>query len=82
MKMDYLVKHLNERMQETEEAIAKYSDAVARDERFIIEFDKTSPETAQFYRDLKIFEQEKVNYFQEVLQDLQNQLAQRANTLG
>jgi hypothetical protein len=77
--MDYLVKHLDERIQETEEAIAKYSNAVARDERFIIEFSETSPETAQIYRDWKIFNQEKVDYFQEVLQDLQNRLARRIN---
>lgn len=75
--MDHLLLHLTNRIQETEEAIIKWTSAVKRDNDFIAEFTETDPNVAQIYREWKAFDQEKVDYFQDVMIDLQDKRNRR-----
>lgn len=75
--MDHLLLHLNNRVQETEEALIKWTLAVKWDDDFIAEFSETDPDVAQVYRDWKAFDQEKVDYFQDAMIDLQDKRNRR-----
>lgn len=76
---DYLELHLTEQIALAQEAIAKYTARAERDQEFITEFQETDPETAEIYRNWKVFNLEKVTYFQERLQDWTTRLGQRRN---
>ena len=75
--IDCLLDHLNNRIQETEEAIAKWTAAIERDDDFIVEFSVSDPEVAQIYRDWKVFDQDKETLFQGVLHTLKAMLEKR-----
>lgn len=74
---DYLAIHLDEMITQAKAAIAKWTAAVERDECFIAEFQETDPATAEIYRGWRVFDLEKVTYFQELLRDAAARLEKR-----
>jgi hypothetical protein len=74
---DYQELHLIESITDAKEAIAKYTGRAEQDQEFITEFQETDPATAEIYRNWKVFNLEKVSYFQNRIIELSERLAQR-----
>ncbi len=77
--MDYMQLHLETNITEAQEAITKFTNSIKGCDTLIEEFTSTDPLTAQIYWGWKIFHQEKLDYFQQRMEDLQVRLSKREN---